>query len=89
MQHQRIPQSAQAAERRALGSAIRETRARRGISQEELGFRSTLHRNYVGALERGETNPTFRTLLSLTDGLGVVLSELVQVYERNAREGGR
>ena len=44
---------------------MRYTRARRGLSQEELGFRASLHRNYVGALERGEINPTFRVLLKL------------------------
>ncbi len=70
----------------ALGSAARETRARRAISQETLGFRSSLHRNYVGAIERGEINPTFATLLNLTRGLGVPLSELILLYERNMRE---
>jgi transcriptional regulator with XRE-family HTH domain len=70
----------------ALGSAAREARARRGISQETLGFRAQLHRNYVGAIERGETNPTFATLLNLTRGLGVPLSELILLYERNIRE---
>jgi ribosome-binding protein aMBF1 (putative translation factor) len=46
-------------EHTALGRAVRELRARRGVSQEELGFRGNLHRNYVGAIERGEINPTF------------------------------
>src|SRR5215218_234452 len=40
------------AELRALGAAVRELRARRGFSQEELGFRGGLHRNYVGGIER-------------------------------------
>jgi len=44
----------------AWGRVVRELRARRGLSQEELGFCSRLHRNYVGAIERGEINPTFR-----------------------------
>jgi DNA-binding XRE family transcriptional regulator len=44
-----------------LGKAIRETRARREISQETLGRRANLHRNYVGAIERGEINSTFRS----------------------------
>jgi transcriptional regulator with XRE-family HTH domain len=68
----------------ALGAAVRESRARRGLSQEGLGFAAGLHRNYVGAIERGMINPTFRTLAHLTGGLGLPLSELVVLYERNA-----
>jgi len=52
------------------------------MSQEELGFDAVLHRNYVGALERGEINATFATLLKLTIGLRVPMSELVEIYER-------
>ncbi len=69
-------------EHHALGRALLELRARRGLSQEQLGADAGLHRNYVGALERGEINPTFRVLLKLAAGLRVPLSELVAVYER-------
>lgn len=68
----------------ALGAAVRELRYRGYISQEDLGFRAGLHRNYVGAIERGEINPTFRTLLRLVDGLGVPLSEVIACYEAHA-----
>jgi DNA-binding XRE family transcriptional regulator len=74
------------AELRALGAAVREVRARRGLSQEELGFAGGLHRNYVGGIERGELNITFRILLKVARGLNVPLSELVGLYERNRRE---
>jgi len=70
----------------ALGRAVRELRARRGFSQEGLGFRSGLHRNYVGAIERGEINPTFRILIALAHGLHLPLSEIVSVTERHAKE---
>jgi DNA-binding XRE family transcriptional regulator len=70
----------------ALGAAVRELRARRGLSQEELGFRAGLHRNYVGAIERGEINPTFRVLLKAACGLHLPLSDLVLLYERNMGE---
>ncbi len=70
----------------ALGRAVRELRARRGLSQEQLGFRCDLHRNYVGAIERGEINPTFRVLLKLERGLKLPLSEITQCYERHERE---
>lgn len=81
MRHQRTPRSAKSAAHDALGRAVLEARARRGLSQEELGFRSRLHRNYVGAIERGEINPTFRTLLRLVDGLGVPLPEVIERFE--------
>jgi len=70
----------------ALGAAVRESRARRGLSQEALGFRADLHRNYVGAIERGTINPTFKTLMQLADGLHLPLSELMEIYERHIGE---
>jgi len=73
----------------ALGRAVLELRARRGLSQEALGHRSGLHRNYVGAIERGEINPTFRVLLKLERGLQLPLSEVVECYERHRREAPR
>lgn len=69
----------------ALGAAVRELRARRGLSQERLGECGGLHRNYVGAIERGEINPTLRVLLKLCHGLAIPLAELVDVYERQRR----
>jgi transcriptional regulator with XRE-family HTH domain len=64
-----------------LGCAVRLLRDSRGISQEELGFRAGLHRNYIGAIERGEINPTFRILLKLATGLAVPLSQIIATYE--------
>jgi transcriptional regulator with XRE-family HTH domain len=55
------------------------------MSQECLAFEAGLHRNYVGAIERGEINPTFRTMLKITGGLGMKLSTLILLYERNVR----
>jgi transcriptional regulator with XRE-family HTH domain len=74
------------AEHARLGRAVRELRARRGLSQEALGFRAGLHRNYVGAIERGEINPTFRVLLKLERGLQLPLSEIIQLWERRATD---
>jgi transcriptional regulator with XRE-family HTH domain len=73
-------------ELRALATAVRETRARRRLSQEELGFRAGMHRNDVGAIERAEINPTFRILLKLCRGLAVAPSELIVLYEKRRPE---
>jgi DNA-binding XRE family transcriptional regulator len=70
-------------ELRALGCAVREMRARRGHSQESLGAAAAgTHRNYIGAIERGEINPTFRLLLNVLHGLCIPLTEFAAVYER-------
>jgi transcriptional regulator with XRE-family HTH domain len=89
MRPQRTPRPGLSPDQHALGRAVREARARRGFSQEQMGFRTTLHRNYVGALERGELNPTFRSLLHLTRGLDLKLSELMWLYERHLWEAAQ
>jgi transcriptional regulator with XRE-family HTH domain len=70
----------------AFGRAVRELRARRGYSQEVLGQRANIHRNYVGAIERGEINPTLRIVLKVVAGLDVRLDELVKVYLRQLKD---
>jgi transcriptional regulator with XRE-family HTH domain len=54
------------------------------ISQEELGDRAGLHRNYVGRIERGEVVPTLRTVAVLADALAVMPSALIARAEREA-----
>ena len=66
----------------ALGQTIRELRHDRGLSQEELGLKSGVHRNYIGGLERSERRPSVVTVKRLADGLDVRASELVAAAER-------
>jgi transcriptional regulator with XRE-family HTH domain len=58
-----------------LGRRVRALRMKRGLSQEELAESSGLHRNYVGAIERGEKNPTITTIKKLTKALKVSLTD--------------
>jgi len=69
----------------ALGRTVRELRARSGLSQESLGMRADMHRNYVGTIERGEANIGFLNLLRVVDALGVPLAEFAQVWDRQLR----
>ena len=39
-----------------VGNRIKELRGKLGISQEELGFRSGVHRTYIASLEVGNRN---------------------------------
>ncbi len=86
MPRQRTSSRTRSAHSVTFGAAVRELRACRALSQEELGFRAKLHRNYVGALERGEINPTFKTLRTLADGLDVELSSLIRLYEERQED---
>ena len=61
----------------ALGRAIRELRLAVGISQEGLADRSSLHRTYIGGIERGERNLSYANLLRVAAALQVRPSELL------------
>jgi len=53
----------------------------RGWSQEELGHRSGLHRNYIGGVERGELNASLTNVCRLAVALDVKLSTLFALAE--------
>jgi transcriptional regulator with XRE-family HTH domain len=65
----------------ALGSAVRELRTDRRLSQEQLAHLSGLDRSYVGGIERGERNPSYANLRKLADALGVPSSALLERAE--------
>lgn len=60
-----------------FGEKVQKVRKAKGISQEELAARLAMHRNYIGMIERGERNPTIRTLYKVTKALGVNSCELL------------
>lgn len=62
----------------ALGQNIRRARRALNISQEELAFRSGLHRTYLSDIERGARNPSFASLLAIARGLGSTVSEITR-----------
>ena len=59
-----------------LGIRIRRLREQAEISQENLGYLSGLHRTYVGAIERGERNPSVLSLKKIADALKVSVGDL-------------
>jgi transcriptional regulator with XRE-family HTH domain len=52
------------------------------LTQEELGFKAGISRNYVSLLERGEKSPTMQILQRVCKALGVKASTIVARIER-------
>ena len=66
----------------ALGKRVRELRAEQGFSQEAFADHCGLHRTAMSLIERGKRVPSLRTLLTLSEGFGVTLSELLEDVDR-------
>jgi DNA-binding XRE family transcriptional regulator len=61
----------------ALGTAIRERRAKLGISQENLAFKADLDRSYIGGIERGEHNISLINLCRIAQALDMSAGKLL------------
>lgn len=61
-----------------LGSNIRNRRIAKDISQEELAFRISSTRNYIGCIERGEKFPSLAIIIDIANALGCTLTDLFE-----------
>jgi transcriptional regulator with XRE-family HTH domain len=73
----------------AFGRTIRALRENAGYSQEGFAHAIGIHRTYIGALERGQANPTLQTIVSIARGLRMSLAGLFQVVESWQGGGGQ
>lgn len=60
-----------------FGGRLRETRRKKGISQERLADLAGLHRTYVSGVERGERNISLVNIERLAIALDVAMSDLM------------
>lgn len=63
---------------RELGRRIRERRESLGLTQEELGRKCSLHRTFIGSVERGERNVSILNLRVIARALRISLAELFE-----------
>ncbi len=64
----------------AFGRRLRELRQERGVSQEELAFRSGLHRTYVSSAERGQRNVSLINIYKLATALEVEAASMLAPF---------
>lgn len=67
-----------------LGATVRQCRKKLGITQEELAWRSELHRTYIADIERGGRNITLRSIAQLAAALQVSVENLLGHAEADA-----
>ena len=64
-------------ESQRFAEIIRKMRRLQELSQEELAERAGLHRNFVGAIERGQMSISLDNAERLANALGVKLKDLL------------
>jgi transcriptional regulator with XRE-family HTH domain len=61
----------------AFGQRLRELRAERSISQDDLARETDVHPTAIGRLERGSREPRLTTILRIARGLDVEPGKLL------------
>jgi transcriptional regulator with XRE-family HTH domain len=69
-----------------LGQKVKELRAGKGMTQEELAERCEMFRTYLSRIESGQASPTLTALHGLAHGLGVSVLELLAPPEPGASQ---
>jgi len=68
--------------RRIFAENLRKARLAKGLSQEALAELATLHRTYVGSVERAERNVSIDNIERLAAAVGIPLPELLRESRR-------
>jgi transcriptional regulator with XRE-family HTH domain len=76
-----MPRRPEASLLKTLAENVRAFRQDKGLSQEALADICSLHRTYVGSIERMERNVSLATLELLAGALGVGVPELLTPSE--------
>lgn len=63
---------------------MRELRAKHGFSQEAFADHCGLHRTAMSLIERGKRVPSLRTLVTISRGFGITVSDLLRGVDGGA-----
>ena len=64
--------------REYFAKRVRDLRAERGWSQDELAAKASLHRTYIGTVERAEQSITIDSIEKIANAFGVPIKELFE-----------
>jgi len=66
----------------AFGKAVRKLRAKKDLTQEQLGFESDLRRTFISSLELGQKQPSIATIQKLANTFGISMARLMELTEK-------
>lgn len=61
--------------RKLYGERLKAFRKNKGLSQEDLGFKSSLHRTYISEVERGRRNISIVNIARIAKALDLSIKE--------------
>jgi len=61
--------------RKSYGERLKAFRKKKGLSQEDLGFKSSLHRTYISEVERGRRNISIVNIARIAKALDLSIKE--------------
>lgn len=64
-----------------LGTIIKKLRLEKGLTSVEFGYRCEMDKPNVNRLEKGNTNPTFLTLIRICIALDIELKDLFNNFQ--------
>jgi transcriptional regulator with XRE-family HTH domain len=70
----------------AFADVLRQLRERSGLSQEALATKSGLDRTFISLLERGQRQPTLKTMARLAQAMDISLTALSKRVEDRLNE---
>lgn len=63
---------------RIVGANVKRLRQARGLTQEEVAFRSDIDLTYLGGIERGRRNPSLLVMARIAKALSTEPADLVR-----------
>ena len=72
--------------RRALAIAVRELRARKGMTQEQLSDASGRSRGFIADLESGRRGASFEAVAAVAEALEIPMAEVGRVFDARLAE---
>lgn len=63
----------------SLSQRLKEIRKKKGLTQQKLAEKASLHLTYVGHLELGKYHPTVFVMWKIAKALGVTMNDLTNL----------